>query len=78
MSGLREAIGKRLSKRDALLALLSDGQWHSALECQRPSVGGSRYSARMGELKDLGYRIERQTLDHQLFHYRLLPGERLL
>ena len=69
-------FAKRASKRDALLALLSDGRWHSARELTE--VAGWRYSARLHELREEGYRIERQTLDHQLFHYRLLPGERLL
>ena len=76
MSSLKEAMTKRLSKRDALLALLSDGRWHSARELTE--VAGWRYSARLHELREDGYKIERQTLDHQLFHYRLLPGERLL
>lgn len=44
------------TKRDALLTMFSDRQWHSHDELAR--VGGVRYSARILELKRLGHDIE--------------------
>lgn len=68
---MTEAMAKRKSKCNAALELLSDGRWHSARELTECS--GWRYSARLHDLKKQGYVIERQTLDHQLYHYRLVP-----
>lgn len=45
-----------VTKREALFALLRDGAWHAHYELAR--VGGVRYSARLLELKRLGYSIE--------------------
>ena len=66
------AFAKRASKRDAVLDLLSDGKWHSARELTE--VGGWRYSARLHEAKKQGYVIERGTLDHQFFYFRMAGG----
>jgi hypothetical protein len=46
------------TKRDAVFRLLSDGRWHAHYEIA--SVGGVRYSARILELKRMGYTIEAQ------------------
>lgn len=67
-----------LSKREALLRLLSDLGWHEHHELSR--VGGVRYGARLLELKRLGYTIESREAAHpdeQGKAYRLmspLPG----
>lgn len=42
--------------REQVLDLLSDLQWHSWRELRR--VGGVRYGARVGELRDEGYHVE--------------------
>ena len=64
------------SQRDRVLDLLSDLSWHSFVELHR--VGGIRYSARLLELKRLGYRIEDATDgDDDGKRYRLIsltPG----
>lgn len=44
------------TKRDQLLALFSDKKWHSHEKLA--IIGGVRYSARLLELKRLGYDIE--------------------
>ena len=49
------------TKRDALLNLLLDLEWHDHFELQ---VAGVRYGARVLELKRLGYQIETRDLDY--------------
>ena len=51
----------RKPQRDALLNTLSDLLWHPHYALAR--VGGVRYSARLLELKRLGYKIEDEDLD---------------
>jgi hypothetical protein len=50
------------TKRSRLLQLMSDLDWHVHWQLQR--VAGVRYSARLLELKRLGYEIEDQDLEH--------------
>jgi hypothetical protein len=57
------------TKRQRVLELLSDLQWHTHVELQ--VVGGVRYGARLLELKRLGYAIEDQSLEPQGKRYRL-------
>ena len=58
------------TKRDAVLRLLSDLDWHAHYELA--VVGGVRYSARILELKRLGYTIEtRDTHSEEGKLYRL-------
>lgn len=59
------------SARARLLTLLWDLQWHHNRELR---VAGNRYSARMLELRRLGYQIEKCTAQtgHQ---YRLISHE---
>lgn len=64
--------------REQVLDLLGDLQWHSWKDLRR--VGGVRYGARLGELKDDGYSIETRdsTLTDDGKDYRLrwlTPGE---
>jgi hypothetical protein len=60
--------------RERLLACLLDMHWHRHDELAR--VGGNRYSARMLELKRLGYLIEDETLpDGTGKGYRLVSAE---
>lgn len=60
------------SARDTLLSLLSDLGWHHNRELR---VAGVRYSARLLELKRLGYQIERRAIEggHE---YRLVSLRR--
>lgn len=63
---------RHVSQRERVFELLSDLEWHSHAELAR--VGGNRYSARVLELKRLGYlvesRHEKQDADGKC--YRLL------
>jgi len=65
---------KNKPKREQLLKLLSDLRWHPHYELRRR--GGIRYSARLLELKRLGYLIESQRLSEQGKEYRLKTLER--
>ena len=57
--------------RDALLALLWDGVWHTHKECVR--VANPRFSARLLELKRIGYQIEsRESPSGHGKNYRLI------
>jgi len=58
--------------------VLDDLKWHTNGELSKKSVGGIRYSARILELKRLGYQIEDQHLDADKKtgkRYRLLSRE---
>jgi hypothetical protein len=57
------------TKRQRVLELLNDLQWHTHVELQ--VVGGVRYGARLLELKRLGYLIDDQSLEPQGKRYRL-------
>ncbi len=66
-----------LTKRDALFSLLSDGAWHQHHELAR--AGGVRYSARLLELKRLGFAIDSEDASdgEQGKRYRMpstMPG----
>lgn len=56
-------------KRIQLLKLLSDLRWHPHYELR--NSGGIRYSARLLELKRIGYLIESRRLSEQGKEYRL-------
>lgn len=61
------------TQRGRVLAKLLDLRWHPHYELA--DVGGNRYSARIHELKRLGYVIEDRSLDGNLgggFEYRLM------
>lgn len=67
-----------MSKREALYTLLADGAWHNHHELAM--AGGVRYSARVLELKRIGYVIESEDTSggEQGKRYRLAsttPGE---
>jgi len=55
--------------RERLLDLLWDKQWHTWAECR--GEGGMRYSARMLELRRLGWVIESRGADTEGKDYRL-------
>ncbi len=66
-----------VTKREALFGLLADGEWHSHVEIA--GVAGVRYSARILELKRLGYMIDSEDSHdgEQGKRYRMLsttPG----
>lgn len=56
------------SNRSRVLALLSDGLWHSTLELQ--AVGGTRAPARVHELRRQGYDVQCDG-ERGRFKYRL-------
>lgn len=63
------------TQRGRVFALLLDLDWHTFAELHR--VGGIRYSARLLELKRLGYRIDDEPCGEDGKRYRLvspLPG----
>lgn len=74
---LRNYAARYLSARDSLLELLGDLRWHHWTDLR--DAAGVRYSARLLELRRLGYRVA----THELVEgkrYRLLsrtPGPRL-
>lgn len=51
---------KKRPQREEVLRVLSDLEWHPYLDLH--AVGGVRYSARLLELKRLGYEIEHRTV----------------
>jgi hypothetical protein len=56
------------TSRERLLDILSDLQWHSSTEL---TSTGIRYSARILELKRMGYQIEDEYVGAQDKRYRL-------
>lgn len=60
--------------RDALLERMSDLQWHPHWELK--AVAGIRYSARLLELRRLGYTVEDRPVKGQGKEYRLLSLEK--
>src|SRR5215467_2495131 len=64
------------TQRDRVLDLLADLDWHHFGELHR--VGGIRYSARLLELRRLGYQITTRELPHRTGReYRLVSREPL-
>jgi len=60
------------------LLLAAGGQWVYGSELLSWEVGGSRYSARIEELRKAGHHIESRPdprPSHALWQYRLLTGE---
>jgi hypothetical protein len=57
-NGLAGEMRRRKSNKEALLERLLDGKEHTQAECQE--AGGLRYGARMLELRDDGYVIEKR------------------
>lgn len=58
------------NKREALRALLADGQWHHMSELR--AVGGWRYGARLLEIRqEHGVTIENRAIGDGEFEYRL-------
>lgn len=64
-------LSRRLSKKSALLALLSDFQWHRHSECVE--AGGTRFSARVLELREEGHVILTDNVFGDVYRYRLMP-----
>ena len=56
-------------KKEALLDLLMDQHWHSNVEL--PKVAGKRYGARIWELRQDGYIIDRQKFNN-VDHYQMI------
>lgn len=63
---------EKVNLREALLRLLSDRNWHTHIEML---VGGVRYSARLLELKRLGYKIQSEGKAVSGKRYRLLSNK---
>ena len=51
------------SQRQRVFELLGDQLWHTHRSLSAKTVGGNRYSARILELKRMGYDIEDRPLD---------------
>lgn len=52
--------GNKRTQREEVLRVLSDLDWHPYMDLA--AVGGVRYSARLLELKRLGYEVETRTV----------------
>ncbi|CAB4199542.1 hypothetical protein UFOVP1336_48 [uncultured Caudovirales phage] len=68
------------TRADKILALLqhAGGQWVYGASLLSPEVGGSRFSARIEELRKKGHRIEGKPdprANHALWQYRILSGD---
>lgn len=71
------ALSDSATNLDRLLARLSDGAWHSALELSR--VAGLRFGARIADARALGIVIERRLDPNRpkgamWYQYRLRKG----
>ena len=56
----------------------ADGAWVRGAELLHPAVGGSRFGARILELRKRGYKIERRTDPKSAIHqYRLSSDTRI-
>ena len=66
---------KRVSHKQALLTLLSDGRWHTMRQMQE--AGGYRYGGRLHELRKAGHKIDTRNVFGDVFEYRLdlTPGQ---
>lgn len=75
MAAPLEVAARRRTKKENLLDLLSDGKWHQHGECVR--AGGTRFSARVLELRADGYRIEKRHVIADLWEYKWAhePGQ---
>ena len=71
-----KARGEKLRKRDLILLVLADAQWHNGVEFlgghNSEDVWCSSYSQRIGDLIADGVRIERKIGRNGLAEYRLV------
>ena len=68
-----------LKRREAILAKLADKKWHNTKELNRESVGGGRFSARIREMRQEGYVIDRRRASQSVFfEYRLVSKPKLV
>ena len=71
---LEREHGLRLRKRDLILLVLADGQWHNGVEFlgghNSEGVWASSYGQRCGELIRMGIPIERKIGKNGLGEYR--------
>ena len=69
-----KARGEKLRKRDLILLVLADGQWHNGVEFlgghNSEGVWASSYGQRCGELIRMGIPIERKIGKNGLGEYR--------
>ena len=66
----------KLSHKQKITALMLDGRWHSNFELNRRIC--IRYTARIGELKEDGFKFEKRQISQQQFEWRLLtPKEHI-
>jgi len=63
-------------QRNRILAALSDGEWHSTLECANAAGGGMILAIirRMNDLKDRGLVEDRWATDGHWKEWRLVAG----
>ena len=67
-------MNKRLTHKQALLALLSDGKAQHMRTCI--AVGGYRYGGRIHELRQEGHDIRTIRIADDEFAYQLIPHDR--
>lgn len=63
-----KGLARRESHKARLRRLLSDGRWHSMVECQQ--AGGWRYGGRIHELRKEGLVIDTRQDAEGVFSYR--------
>ena len=70
---------KRLSHKERVLLLMSDGQWHSNVEICDPSIGGNRGVGRLWEAQREGLIVYEKKcigVDEYAYRYvRVKPAE---
>ena len=70
ISAFKREKKRHLTKREQILQLLMDGKWHSNAELSKITP---RYGARLKELRDEGWIIEKEYVGEGLWLYRLVP-----
>ncbi len=64
--------GSRMTSKRRVLEALRDGNWHSAIELCKPSIGGIAFNQRIGNLRASGLMIESEKIpDRSYYRYRL-------
>ena len=64
---------KRLGHKERVIALMSDGQWHSNVEICHPAIGGNRGVGRLWEARrERGLIVEKRRVGVDRYAYRLV------
>lgn len=61
-----------MTSKQRVLDALRDGNWHSAIELCKPSIGGIAFNQRISNLRATGLVIESEKIpDRSYYRYRL-------